>query len=169
MLVLAVFALGWLGQDFAAQVQDIPALENRVSEEGRTSLLPVFDSQPKELPGPHDRITEDMIHVYRHRIIIDLQDAEWASFTDTNSMDPVIDEGSNALEIVPKSAEEIHVGDIVSYESEYSTGTIIHRVVEIGEDGDGWYCRMKGDNLANMDPGKIRFDQIRRVVVGIIY
>jgi hypothetical protein len=169
MLLLAVFAMGWVGQDFAAQVQDIPTLENQVSEEGKTMFLPNFDSPPADRPGPHDRIAEDQIHVYRQRIVIDLQDAEWASFTDTNSMDPVIDAGSNALEIVPGSHEDIHVGDIVSYESQYASGTIIHRVVETGEDQDGWYCRMKGDNLDKIDPGKVRFEQIRRVVVGIIY
>jgi hypothetical protein len=33
----------------------------------------------------------------------------------------------------------------------------------------GWYAIMKGDNLSYSDPGKIRFDQVQRVVIGILY
>ncbi len=126
-------------------------------------------TSPQEVASPSDRITEDQIHVYNSRIIIDLENAEWASFTDTNSMDPVIDAGSNAIEIIPKVPEDIHIGDIVSYESEYADGVIIHRVIQIGNDDGGWYAVMKGDNNPEKDPGKIRFSQIRRVVVAIIY
>ena len=64
---------------------------------------------------------------------------------------------------------EISVGDIVSYNSEYASGTIIHRVIEISEDEAGWFCRVKGDNNKDTDPGKIRFSQIQRIVVAIIY
>ena len=46
---------------------------------------------------------------------------EWSVFTDTNSMDPVIDSTSNAIEIIPKQAEDIHVGDIVAYQSKYNS------------------------------------------------
>jgi len=140
-------------------------ITSTVQKETGLSFLPGAPEQA----SPADRIKEDQIHVYPNRIVIDLPDAEWASFTDTNSMDPVLDAGANAIELVPKSADQIHVGDIVSYESLYATGTIIHRVVEIGNDTDGWYCRMKGDNLQDMDPGKVRFSQIKRVVVAIIY
>jgi hypothetical protein len=135
-------------------------------EEGIASL---FSTAPKERLSPYDWVKEEQIHVYADRIVIDLEDAEWATFTDTGSMDPIIDSGSNAIEIVPSSPEAIHLGDIVSYESKYASGTIIHRVDEIGNDQDGWYCRLKGDNLEQADPGKVRFDQIRRVVVAIIY
>ena len=33
----------------------------------------------------------------------------------------------------------------------------------------GWYCIMKGDNNPEPDPGRVRFSQLRRVVVAIIY
>ena len=124
---------------------------------------------PDELPSPKDRVSEDQIHVYSNRVIIDLRGAEWATFTDTNSMDPVIDLGANAIEMVPATSDEIQVGDIVSYRSSFADGIIIHRIVEIGNDSRGWYARLKGDNNAEIDPGKVRFDQIERVVVAIIY
>lgn len=126
-------------------------------------------SLPKERASPADRISQNNIHVLGDKVIFDVNDPEWAMFTDTNSMDPVFDAGANAIEIIPKSESEIEVGDIVSYKSEYADGTIIHRVAAIGQDENGWYAVMKGDNNANADPGKIRFNQIQRVVVAIIY
>ena len=122
-----------------------------------------------ERDSPSDWIKEDQIKVYNDKVIINLRDAEWASFTNTNSMDPVIDEKANAIEIIPKSADDIHVGDIISYNSDYADGTIIHRVIKISEDDRGWYCIVKGDNNQSPDPGKIRFKQIKRVLVAIIY
>jgi len=120
-------------------------------------------------PSPFDRISEDQIHVFQDRIVIDIADAQWSYFADTNSMDPVIDVGTNAIQLVPESEDDIHVGDIVSYESDYSGGIIIHRVVYKGQDEQGTYFVMKGDNNPISDPGKVRFNQTRRVLVGIIY
>lgn len=147
--------------------------ENPIERAQSTNLGDILEGfiniDAKELPSPCDRITEDQIYVYQDKIIIEFADAEWATFTDTNSMDPVIDAGANAIEYVPKTWDEICVGDIVSYESKYASGVLIHRVVEMGHDNNGWYAIMKGDNNSYRDPGRIRFDQIRRVVVAIIY
>jgi len=132
-------------------------------------LESLFVQDVDDVPSPCDRIKEEQIWVFDDKIVIDFQDAEWATFTDTNSMDPVIDVGANAIEYVPKSEDEICVGDIVSYHSKYAGGIIIHRVVETGYDSRGWYAVMKGDNVAYNDPGKVRFNQIQRVVIGIIY
>lgn len=126
-------------------------------------------SLPAEVASPADHIPQSDIHVLDGSVIIDIEDPEWAMFTDTNSMDPVLDAGANAIEIVPKSESQIQVGDIVSYKSEYADGTIIHRVVEINQDEDGWYARMKGDNNPSIDPGKVRFGQIQRLVVAVVY
>ncbi|RME53117.1 signal peptidase I [Candidatus Woesearchaeota archaeon] len=84
-------------------------------------------------------------------------------------MDPVIDSGANAIEFVPTSEEDINVGDIISYTSPYTTGPVIHRVIDIGEDENGKYYILKGDNNPRADPGKIRFEDIQRVVLAIIY
>jgi signal peptidase I len=120
-----------------------------------------------EQPSPSNWIKENQIKVYDDKIIIEIENAEWAKFTNTNSMDPVIDVGANAIEIVPKSYKDIRNGDIISYE--FSQDIIIHRVIETGFDSNGWYARTKGDNLEHIDPYKIRFENIRRIVVAIIY
>jgi len=122
-----------------------------------------------EIASPANRVAEDLILVTNEKVILNIKGAEWASFTDTNSMDPVIDAGAHAIEMAPKSEDDVQVGDIVAYKSDYAEGTIIHRVVFKGQDEKGTYYILKGDNNPINDPGKIRFDQIKRVVVAIIY
>ena len=119
--------------------------------------------------SPQDRINENDITIYRKRVSIDIEGAILARFADTKSMEPVITKDSNAIEIVPKNIDEIEVGDIISYESKLIEGTIIHRVVEKGHDAKGIYLRTKGDNLKSIDPEKIRPNQIKRLVIGILY
>ena len=128
-----------------------------------------LNNRTDEIASPSDWIQENQINVYDSQVTLDLPNAEWASFTDTHSMEPVLSSRTNAIEIVPKSTDEINVGDIVSYESKYAGGTIIHRVIEKSSDADGVYFIMKGDNNPDADPGKIRFSQIKRIVVAIIY
>jgi len=156
IVVLLAFMLGLIFNDAYSELSSL---------ERPLSLFQ--DGIEKNSPG--DWIKEDQIKVYNDRVIINLKDAEWASFTNTNSMDPVLDEKTNAIEIIPKSSDNIHVGDIISYKSDYADGTIIHRVIKIGSDEEGWYCIVKGDNNQSPDPGKIRFNQIKRVLVAIIY
>lgn len=133
-----------------------------------SAVLKNYDESPERL-SPYDRIKEDKIFVYNDRVVIYIDNPEWAKFTDTNSMDPILDEGANAIEVVPKNPSDVHVGDIVSYESDYASGTFIHRVVKIDYDNEGWYAVLKGDNNPDEDPGKIRFKQIKRVLVAVIY
>ena len=123
----------------------------------------------EEKPSPYNYIREDQIIVDKDKITIKLKNAQWSRFTDTKSMDPVIDKGANAIQIVPEDESDVHVGDIVSYKSLYADGTIIHRVIEIGYDNEGWYAILKGDNNSQKDPGRVRFNQIKRITVAIIY
>jgi len=123
----------------------------------------------QELPSPSDWIKEKDIHVYYDKVEIDCKNCQWANFADTNSMDPVLDYGHNAIEIIPKKTTDLQVGDIASYKSPYVKGTIIHRIIKISRDEKGWYAIFKGDNNSKPDPYKVRFDQIKRKVVAIIY
>lgn len=115
---------------------------------------------------PNDRLSQNDIEVYQDRIVIKLEDASISEYADTNSMLPVIDKGANGIRIQPKSEDDIKAGDIISFESEY--GLIVHRVVEIGEDNEGKYFITKGDNNLLSD-GKVRFEQIRYLTVGVLY
>lgn len=142
--------------------------ERPSQQDGMSSITMALTGVP-ERNSPKDRIPEKAIEVYGDRVVLDIQGAQWSTFTDTNSMDPILDQGANAIQLVPQSVDDIEVGDIISYNSEYAKGTIIHRVVYKGEDEQGVYFVVKGDNLPTSDPGRVRFDQIERVVVAIIY
>jgi hypothetical protein len=172
ILLAIVFITGWLCNIAYSQLLVQMSTGVSATVEGtqsRNNFLANFFEESRERQSPYDRVKEEDISVYPDKIVINLKDAQWATFTDTNSMDPVIDIGTNAIEIVPQSESEIHVGDIISYRSDYADGNIIHRVVDIDEDGEGWYCTARGDNNDFDDPGKIRFDQIDRVPVALIY
>jgi hypothetical protein len=158
-LVTFVFMLGFLTSNIYADMQtQMP-----------TDLNTLADGRTDEVPSPSAWISDRQIGVYSQRVILDIENPQWATFTDTHSMEPVISSRSYAIEVVPESEDKINVGDIVSYESKYSDGIIIHRVIEKGYDSQGTYFVMKGDNNDAADPGKVRFEQIQRVVVAIIY
>lgn len=127
--------------------------------------MPYTLSSP-ELMSPSDTIKESQIHVYDKRVVIDI-DAEWARIMDTNSMDPFLDKGANALQVIPKSEKDINIGDIISYKSEDII--IIHRVIGINKDDKGIYYTLKGDNNKFPDPVKVRFSNITRKLVGVLY
>src|SRR3989338_1587586 len=183
IIAVLVFALGvgagigldaHYSNDKSSQITDEAAQEQPSAVDGTDEelsmeeLLAAFESleaqQPenKDKPSPHDWVSMDSIKVYDNQVVISLPHPEWAVYLDTNSMDPVIDSSANTLQLVPQSEKDVHVGDIVAYESEYHDGIITHRVVWIGEDADGWYAVLKGDNNPKQDPGKIRFSQIKR-------
>jgi len=149
-------------------ILDEDSVDNSLDMLTGKAIIALFDKSP-EKQSPHDRIDDKQILVYRDKIVIKVTNATWTAYTDTNSMDPVLDDGANGLEVAPESEADIHVGDIVSYESDDMDGLLVHRVNEIGEDEQGWYAIMKGDNSPSPDPGKIRFEQVRYVLIGVIY
>lgn len=159
-MLAIIFALGFLSSNIYAAIN---------TENPQQLQKPIDDTTTDEIPSPNDWINENQILVYNSQVVLDLKNAEWATFTDTHSMEPVLSSRANAIEVRPKTADDIKVGDIVSYKSEYAEGTIIHRVIEKNEDEQGVYFILKGDNNPTQDPGKIRFEQIQRVVVAIVY
>lgn len=170
--IMLIFALGIIaGVLLSSKSAEANANTNNTWQDTPVNQLlpynPFSTVEAKE--SPKDRIPEKAIEVYKDRIILDISNAQWSSFTDTHSMEPVIFKGANAIEITPTSEDDIKVGDIVSYKSDYADGTIIHRVVYKGQDEKGTYFVMKGDNLPASDPGRVRFSQMQRVVVGLIY
>ncbi|MFH1631359.1 MAG: hypothetical protein ABIA21_04050 [Candidatus Aenigmatarchaeota archaeon] len=127
----------------------------------------IMDQATKIKPSPADRISYDNISTTKNNVTVRVQDPIIVAIENTGSMIPTFNEDSNLIEIVPKSPDELNVGDIVSYQ--YGDDVIVHRIIEIGNDENGWYARFKGDNNPVQDPGRIRFSQIKRLVVGIIY
>lgn len=123
---------------------------------------------PIEQISPSDWIKESEIEMRPDGVLVKVNNPQWAVLVDTNSMDPVFDIGSHLIQIIPQSQSQIKVGDIVSYAAPAGF-TIVHRVIEIGNDNEGWYAILKGDNNPTPDPWKVRFDMVRRVTVMVVY
>lgn len=132
------------------------------------SAVLVSGATTEEQLSPSDRVREDQIYVYEDKVVLEVPGATWASFSDTNSMDPILDKEANALQLIPRQSSDIQVGDIISYTNSQGE-RIIHRVVYKGTDNEGVYFIVKGDNNKVSDPGKVRFDQIDRVLFAIIW
>lgn len=116
--------------------------------------------------APHDIVKESQIDVYDDRIVIHVSNASLSRYAPTGSMKPTFDENSNGIRIVPKSENEIKVGDIITYQD--GDSLIVHRVIEIGTDNQGTYFIPKGDNNTVSD-GKVRFSKIKYVTIGVIW
>jgi len=123
----------------------------------------------EERPSPVDRIQDSDVNVFSNSVRIDIKNAKWRSFIDSNSMDPLIDKGTTTIEIKPKYASDINIGDIIAYEVDGYDYAFVHRVVDIGKDENGVYFTTKGDNFYKEDPNKVRFKDVEGIVVGILY
>ncbi|MBI4440699.1 signal peptidase I [Candidatus Woesearchaeota archaeon] len=152
LIIICAGLIGWLSHSLAASL----AYEIPYS----------YTTAPERL-SPGDRVQEDNIRVYENYAVISGRNLMWARFTNTNSMDPIIDEAANSIETKVTSPEDIQVGDIISYT--YNGSIIIHRVVRVDYDAEGWFALVKGDNNPDPDPEKVRFSQIHGVVIGILY
>ena len=153
-MLISIFMLGWFSGSAVSKITK--------------EQFPLGNVAP-ERPSPGDWIKPEQIHVFKDKVVIDVDNPSWAVFTDTNSMDPVFDVEANTIEIKPKSPKDIKVGDIISYKSNLCKCIVVHRVVKKGIDKDGFYFIVKGDNNPTEDPEKVRFNQIVGVVVGVIY
>lgn len=128
-----------------------------------------YNSDTNEVISPGNWINESQIKITKDNIRIDITNATWAKFANTNSMDPVIDNNMNSIEIRPKDPSQINIGDIISYKAKFIEGLVVHRIVNISEDENGIYYITKGDNNNSPDPQKVRFEDIHGVVIAIIF
>jgi len=126
---------------------------------GEVSLI-----SPSESPG--DWIKEENIHIYENAVVIDINNPSLSRYAPTGSMRPLLDIGSNGIRIVPENPAQIQVGDIITFEQ--NEELVIHRVIEKGNDQEGAYFITKGDKN-NVTDGKIRFQDIKYVTIGILY
>ncbi len=134
------------------------------------SIESPFSNSTTNLSTPTNRIHLDQIQIKDNKLILtydrDLYLSEYAS---TKSMLPLLDKGHNGIEIIPESQRDIKVGDVIAYQSNIIPALIIHRVIDIKQDAQGIYFITKGDSNPKQDPEKIRFKQIKYILIGILY
>ncbi|MEK6946987.1 MAG: hypothetical protein AABX32_05270 [Nanoarchaeota archaeon] len=171
IFAVMLFALGWVSSTMYAGIMSSssPADHPVSTQSNVVDLQKLQGSASRDKSSPSEWIKNSQINVFNDEVVLKIKNAKWAVFTDTKSMDPIIDSTSKAIQIIPENEVDIHVGDIVAYKSSYGNGTITHRVIQIGHDSKGWFAMLKGDNNNYPDPEKVRFEQIKSVVVAIIY
>jgi hypothetical protein len=84
-------------------------------------------------------------------------------------MDSLVDIGHIVvLSQNPKYLDDLNVGDVIIWER--SDGeSIIHSIIEINQDVDGWYCRTQGLSIPQPDQEKIRKDKVKWVALLVIW
>ena len=119
------------------------------------------------LDTPADHLSMADIKVFSDRAVINRSGLVFARVQDTHSMEPTLNKNTVSLELPPASIDDINAGDIISYRR--GGIVIIHRVIAVGEDAQGWYATTKGDNNQEPDTDPVRFETISGVVVGILH
>lgn len=116
--------------------------------------------------APGNWVEEKEIHIYENVVVIDIEGASLSRYAPTGSMVPVLDKDSNGIRIVPENPSEIDIGDIITFEQD--SQLIVHRVIDKGNDEEGVFFITKGDNN-NVTDGRVRFEDVRYVTIGIIW
>lgn len=124
-------------------------------------------AKSREVDSPSDFLKDDDILILNSNVILNVKNAFLTKFADTNSMDPVLDENSNGIEVPYTEDMVLNVGDIISFD--YDGLTRIHRIVSIQKDDEGVYYLTQGDNAKNIDALKVRSSQIKGKLIGVIY
>ena len=82
-------------------------------------------------------------------------------------MRPIMDSGHRLLVTPQFEIPDLRIGDIVVVENTY--GFYVHQIMHIGEDGDGWYALTKGTAYDRIDPVKARENDIKSLVLGVLW
>jgi len=160
---ILIFLLGFFSANFIEAVADYTDFKTEIPFLNDFILN---SSGNENVSAPSDSVSEDDVKVYEDRVVIYIDDASLSRYAPTGSMIPVLDENSNGIRIKINSADEINIGDIISFYS--GEDLIIHRVIEKGTDEKGVYFITKGDNNPVSD-GKMRIEDIEYKTVGMIW
>ncbi|MBS3141304.1 hypothetical protein J4405_04120 [Candidatus Woesearchaeota archaeon] len=108
-------------------------------------------------PG-ESRIKKESIQVYENAVVIEVYNAK---VNDINIKDPLVNKDSNMIQIVPESPAMLKEGDIITYNKDNKIKT--GRIEVANQDAEGYYY------LIQNEQDKIRFIQIKSIVIGILY
>jgi hypothetical protein len=70
----------------------------------------------KEIPSPQIRIGTDSIAFLPDKVIINKPGIMGSTYTNTNSMDPILDQGMTGLSYPVNKDTELYEGDIITYD-----------------------------------------------------
>jgi len=111
------------------------------------------------------RVSFNAIKVYPDEIVIEYPGLKYAKIN-SNSMAPVITDKSVVFEKVPSSADEIQIGDIISFYEPSVDSIVLHLVVEIVEQNGTVYYSTKGVANEEVDEWLVPFENVKGIMVG---
>jgi len=111
------------------------------------------------------RIPDGDIAVFPDRVEIFHAGLRYAKVK-SNSMAPFITDKSTVFEKIPLSAEEIVVGDVISFYEPSEDAILLHAVVDVAYQEGNIVFQTKGFANDEVDPWLVSFDQVRGVLVG---
>ena len=113
------------------------------------------------------RIPFEAIKVYKDYVSIDVSDLRYARVK-SNSMAPIITDKSVVFERVPGSADEIIVGDVISFYEPSEDDYVLHAVIEVLDTKEGVYFRTKGLANPEPDPWIVPYSNVKGIMVGTL-
>src|SRR3989344_7704928 len=117
ILIILVFMLGWVSNSL---YYDYNLNFEKPSITGLATL---------SNPSPSNRLSLDNLQFYPNRVVITYPGISGTTYSDTNSMLPVINKDAIGLEIPITDETIISEGDIVAYEKD--SELYVHRVKRV--------------------------------------
>lgn len=118
--------------------------------------------------APFPRIPFNKIVWNDNMICVNISNLTLGTYTNTNSMIPVLDYGHYGVYYTPEFPQEVYEGDIVAFKLPNISYNVIHRISKIGYDQEDWYAIVRGDRFPSRKD-KIRWHQIEKVLIAILY
>jgi len=111
------------------------------------------------------RIPFDAIKVFEDLVQIDYPGLKYAKVS-SDSMAPLITHDSVVFEKTPESADEIRVGDVISFYEPSVAGTVLHMVIDITKQDGKTYYQTKGTANPDSDQWLVPYENVKGIMVG---
>ncbi len=111
------------------------------------------------------RIPFDAIKVFPDEVKISYPGLHYARVT-SDSMAPLLTHDSVVFEKVPISADEIRIGDIISFYEPSFDAVVLHSVVEVIDSGA--FFRTQGYANPEPDAQLVPFENVKGIMVGTV-
>ena len=130
-------------------------------------LLGISMSTIQEKPSPSIRIGQDNLAFLPDKVVISYPGIKGSSYSDTNSLDPYIDDGMTGLSIPVNSETKLYIGDIISYKQGNKVYTHIISAIEPNSNGNIYI--VNGTYNKVLLSTRVSHEEVLFVKVGNIY
>lgn len=169
IFVFCIFFLGFASSIlWNEHVEEVEILEQEINGNFRDMCYTNLQ------PSPFISADKANMHKFNYQseeFTLDFSDMglRISSVTPSGSMRPGIPDGAILLLVDVFNESDVHVGDVISLKRENDKKNLLHRVVNITNDGNGTMYITKGDNNRVADKRTWRFEDIKDKLVGVLW